>query len=80
MGESIAEVAAIPGVLTKSQHSAWIWTVLAVAATGPQRNAFLQGYNRQAIPPHASARMREYYARGIAVSVHLISQGADYDR
>ena len=62
--------------MNAEQHTLWMQTVLTITATGPQRRAFIDGYNGAAIAPHASAAMRERHALGQRVFEQLRSQSS----
>ena len=57
------------GSLSPELREQWIWTVLAVAATEPQRRAFIAGYDGYSMPSdRPSEAMTKLYARGQVVS------------
>lgn len=58
--------------LPPEMREQWIWTVLAVTATEPQRRAFIAGYNGYQMPSEQpSESMTKLYARGQVVSAIL---------
>lgn len=63
--------------LTEEQRKAWVWTVLAVAATDANRRAFLDGYNGQPCPKPRTADKLRYHQRG-SVCADLLENPHDH--
>lgn len=60
--------------LSDAQRDIMIRLVLSVIGTKPQRDAFVDGYNDKAMPPHASAEMRRRHAFGNRVRTIIQEQ------
>lgn len=67
-----ADIAAIAKGLSERQREAWVWTVLAVAATKPQRVAFIDGYNGYDCRKPRTVEKLRYHERGQVVRAHLL--------
>ncbi|WP_311270881.1 hypothetical protein [Sphingobium sp. WCS2017Hpa-17] len=68
----MTEAERIAAGLSEAQRVLWIRTILAMAGTAPQRNAFVDGYNAMLITRWASPTMREYHALGEQVRAILL--------
>jgi len=62
--------------MTEEQRILWIRTILAMSGSGPQRRAFIDGYNEQPLANFPSAQMRQCHALGKEVTTLLNGAGS----
>lgn len=64
-------------VLAEIHRVAWIKTILAITGTGPQRRAFINGYNGEPMPRYSSSQMRRTHELGALVRSY--TKESDHD-